>query len=645
MKRILTLGLAVAALATAAGLRAIDRQQPAAPPSGLLMGVIVDAADARPVPDATVTLAGLPSPVEVVTDSEGRFVFMDLPRGTFTLTAFKPGYSQGAFGRRRPNGSMQPVTLTDAERLGDLRIPIWKLGVITGRIVDEAGEPLIGVSVTTLQRTVVAGNRRFTPGPRTRTDDRGIYRISSLTPGDYAVVVASTQATMPLSIVDIFQQQRAPIARPGESSFARDLQMTVSASDFALFERHSASRVGTLAFLSTGGGVLAGTAPPFSADGRAYVYPTRFYPAASTAADAGIITLRSGEERTNVDLQLTPVPTSRVSGVVTGPDGPVVAALSLVPDTEDLSTSIGFETATTMSDASGRFTFIGVPPGRHHLRAVWISVPVGGGGSRGAPPPPKQPAPPAPPLSDLGGYTLWAAQPITVGVTDVNDLAVTMRPGFRLGGRAQFVGATARPAPDVIRRMSATLDPADGKPLPSSIIGRGQFDENGRLTTYQLPPGRYYIRINNAPAGWMLKSAVANGRDISNLPVTLDRDVPSAAITLTDRPASLAGQVHTTQGAPDAAATVLLFPSDTTLWSDTGGFPRKLREVRVGRDGRFRVTDLPPGDYLAVAIPEESSENWQDRAVLQALARLATAFALTDGEARSLTLVTAMVKR
>ena len=639
-----SIGLAVAATALAAGLRAVSAQQ-AVPPTALLMGVIVDAADSRPVPEATVTLAGLTSPIDVVTDAEGRFVFMDLPKGTFTITATKPGYAQGALGRRRPNGAQQVITIADAERIGELRVPIWKLAVITGRVVDEAGEPLIGVSVSALQRTVLAGNRTFTPGPRIRTDDRGIYRLASLTPGDYVVVVASTQATMPVSVVDMFMQQRAPVAKPGESSFSRDLQMTVAPERFNMFERHTSARLGTLAFLSTGGGVLAGTAPPPSADGRMHVYPSRSYPAASTAAEAGIVSVRSGEERTNVDFQLTLVPTSRVSGVVTGPDGPLVAALSLVPDTEDLFTSIGFETATTMSDSSGRFTFIGVPPGRHHLRAVWLSVPVGGGGSRGAPPPPKQPVAPAPPLSDLGGYTLWAAQTINVGATDVNDLAITMRPGFRLGGRAEFAGTSARPAPDMIRRMSATLDPADGRPLPSSIIGRGQFDENGRLSTYQLPPGRYYLRLNGAPPGWMLKHAVVNGRDVSNLPVTLDRDIPVVAIALTDRLASLSGQVNNSQGSFDATATVLLFPSDPTLWSDTGGFPRKLREVRVGRDGRFRVTDLPPGDYLAIAIPDESSENWQDRAVLQVLSRQATAFALADGESRSLTLMTAVVKR
>ena len=74
-------------------------------PTALLMGVIVDPLDNQPVPDAEVKLGGTPTPVGttvVLTDNEGRFVFMDLPKGVYTITATKPGYAEGAHGRRRP---------------------------------------------------------------------------------------------------------------------------------------------------------------------------------------------------------------------------------------------------------------------------------------------------------------------------------------------------------------------------------------------------------------------------------------------------------------------------------------------------------------------------------------------------------------
>jgi hypothetical protein len=244
------------------------------------------------------------------------------------------------------------------------------------------------------------------------------------------------------------------------------------------------------------------------------------------------------------------------------------------------------------------------------------------------------------PLSALGGFTWWATQTITVGATDIPDLTIAVRAGFRLSGQAEFSGVKAAPSPDLVRRMSATLDPADGRPLVSSTMGRGQFDDGGRLSTYELPPGRYYLRINNPPLGWALKGAIVSGRDISNVPVMLDRDVTGVVISFTDRPSSLAGQVSALSGAPDGSATVLVFPSDPAAWTDTGDFPRRLQAIRVDRNGSYRIVGLAPGEYFAIAIPEEASANWQDPSALKSMATLATRFAIADGESRTLSLRT-----
>jgi hypothetical protein len=352
--------------------------------------------------------------------------------------------------------------------------------------------------------------------------------------------------------------------------------------------------------------------------------------------------VKSGDEHPAVDLQLKLVATSMVSGTVTGPNGPAMVALSLMPESDDLSSEFGFETATTVSDATGRFTFVGVPPGRYQLRGAWAQVPVGAAGSRGAAAPrtPVGEAPKPAPLPSLGGFTYWAAQTIAVGDTDINSLAITVRNGYRLSGKAEFVGTAPQPRPEVIRRMTATLDAADARPLISVTVGRGQFDDNGQLSTYQLPPGRYYLRINTPPPGWTLKGATYNGRDISNVPVMLDRDVTGITVTFTDRPASLSGQVTNASGQPDSSATVLVFPSDSAAWTDTGDFPRHIRAVRVDRDGRYQTVGLPAGDYLVAAIPDEATANWQDAAVLRSLARVATSVTIADGDSKSMSLRT-----
>lgn len=619
-------------------------------PTGLLMGVVVDALDNQPIPHSEVTLGGAPPTARntrVLTDAEGRFVFMDLPGGVYTLTATKAGYAEGAHGRRRPLGLSQSVTLADAARIGDIKIPLWKFAAITGRVSDEAGEPMVGIAVQVLRRTVIAGKQKLTPGAIAFTDDRGIYRIASLTPGEYAAVVPSTQASAPQSVVDLFAQLRVTPAKPGEPTLSRDLSFSGGSDALNQFQRNNGTRVGAMAFVSSGAGVRAGVAPA-PGDGRIHVYPTTFYPSGATSAEAMLITVASGEERAGVDVQVVLVPTSRVSGTVIGPDGPALASLSLVRDSDDLSTDAGLEVATTFSDREGRFTFLGVPEGRYSLRAIWANVPATGTGSRGAPPPARPQgggAPPTAPRPALGGFTLWATQTLEVGNTDIGDVAITLNHGFRVSGRAEFVTATPQPLPDELRRMTVTFDPADARPQVSATIGRGQFDESGFLSSYQMPPGRYYVRVQTAPPGWTFKSAMLNGRDISNEPVMLDRDVANLMVTFTDAPATLSGQVQDASGVPDTSATVLVFPADAAAWVDYGNFPRRLREVRVGLDGHYRTTGLPPGDYLVVAVPDESTANWQDPTVLRALAREAAAVVIADGESRALTLRTAVVQR
>jgi hypothetical protein len=628
----------LAALASAGG----HAQTSATPSTGLLMGVIVDSVTEQPAANAQVVLGGAVSGVgniNVLTDAEGRFVFLDLPSGTYTLTVTKAGYADGAYGRRRPGGRTQTLALATAERIGDIKIPIWKHAVITGTIRDEFGEPMVNVPVRVLIPTVIAGRPRMAPGPVARTDDRGVYRIRSLTPGDYAVVVPSTQTTAPQSVIDQWARGRG--SSPGD--LGRDLSFSGASDALNLLGRPDASipKVGSLAFASASGNMRTAVSLR-SVNGRLFVYPTQYFPGAMSAAQATLINVRSGEERAGVDVQLRTVATSRVAGTVTGPSGPLIAAMTLVPDPSELSTDAGLETARTLSDAEGRFTFLGVPPGRYQLRAIRAEIPPNPGVSRGAPPPTPRPATKGPPPPTLPGYTLSATQSIAVDSSDIGDLVVAVRPGFRISGRAEFSGATP-PDPELVRRMSAAFDPADARPLVTTIIGRGQFQDDGQLWSYQLTPGRYYLRINNPPIGWTLKSAMWNGRDISNVPLELDRDVDGVVITFTNRPSAVSGQVQNVAGAPDASATVLIFPAESGSWVDYGDLPPRLRAVRVDKDGRYVATGFPAGNYLVAAIAEEASAHWQDPKTLQALARVATAITLADGESRQVGLKTLTV--
>jgi hypothetical protein len=130
---------------------------PAAKPGGLITGQVVDARGDG-VANAVVTLNGglqqvaltiqvgdIPGgPRRTLTSGDGRFVFFDLPAGSYSMEASKPGFLPGAFGRRRFGGPAQSLELAEAELESQVRIPIWEYASISGRIVDEAGEPAVG---------------------------------------------------------------------------------------------------------------------------------------------------------------------------------------------------------------------------------------------------------------------------------------------------------------------------------------------------------------------------------------------------------------------------------------------------------------------------------------------------------------------
>jgi hypothetical protein len=651
--------LAAMALAVTVQARGLARQNPASSPAGqsdqpmtgtgLLMGTVVDSANDQPVSGSLVMLGAGITPMSslvnpqfsqetlsganllVLTDAQGRFVFSDLPKATYTISVSKAGYTNGAYGRRRVLGPPQLLPLADGERIGDLKIPIWKNATITGTITDEAGEPMVDVSVRILLRTLVAGKRALGPGGIVRTDDRGFYRVASLTPGEYVIAVPSTQVSAPGSIVDLYRSAQASGTM---ADFSRAFSGVNSLMNVVVASR--GFTIGGIAFQSSMGamgGSPAAVAPEPSGDGRISVYPTQYYPAALTAGLATVIRLGSGEQRSGVDLQLKLVPTSRVSGTVTSGEGPLSVDLSLVPSGDDVSTDANFETATTLSDAAGAFTFLGVPSGQYVLRVLRVPplTPPVANGAIG----PSVPTTP----------TLWATVPISVERSDVQDVAVSLHGGFRVSGRMEFDDEAKKPLPDQVRRILATFDPADGRPPGVFNMVQGRFDADGRLSSYELVPGKYFLRINNPPAGWTLKSAMFDGHDISNVPLSLDGDVSGVVITFTDRVSEINGSVQRGAGAKDAGATVLIFPAESTSWTDYGANPRRLRSVRADKDGVYRATGLPAGNYLVIAVSDESVNNWQDPASLQALARLATTVRLADGETRSQDLKTVMVPR
>ncbi len=578
-------------------LRASAQDAPAR--NGAIAGQVVDAATGRPVSAAMVSIAGtgltvnpIDGPrgqrVPLLTASDGRFVFTGLADGTYTITAAKGGYAQGASGRRRPGGASQAVVIDATQRTRDVQIRVWKNGAIGGTVIDEAGEPVIGVSVRLLARA--SGSRRFEVyGAAAQTDDRGAYRFSNLPLGDYLVVALAPSMSLKTSVFE-----------------------NVASSGRATSEVAAAFVGGSMLALELGDAAFAlprdAAVPPPPVNGRLQIYPPTFHPAAPTAAQAAVISLPSGEERTSIDIQLSPVPSSRVSGFVIDANGPAdMLPVRLVPAG---STDVPGDlvAAGAVTDATGAFVFLGVVPGQYSLRASNN-------------------------LNRAGPQSGWLDLPLTVN-GDVEGIAATLSPPLRIRVRLQFEGSSIPPAA-VSDRFTAppfSLEPAAGGP---AVSGSSASAADHAVTFSGYPPGRYRVRVANSPQGWMFKGAMLNGVDVSEIPFELTKDVDDLVLTFTDRWSGLSGAV---QGAGAEEAAVIVFTTDTQMWTAAGPSSRRFKMARPSSSGEFSVSSLPPGEYYAVAVREEDAADWRDPALLDALARVAARVTIIEGEHRTVDL-------
>ncbi|HKO44011.1 MAG TPA: carboxypeptidase-like regulatory domain-containing protein [Pyrinomonadaceae bacterium] len=121
------------------------------------------------------------------TDQEGNYRIDGLPAGSFRLSPVTLPYAlEGSHGVPEMRG--QTINVVDGEAVDRVDFKLVRGGVITGRITDVDGNPVIGEQVGVHGSNVRSESWSF-ENPRNRTDDRGIYRIFGLAAGEYRVSV------------------------------------------------------------------------------------------------------------------------------------------------------------------------------------------------------------------------------------------------------------------------------------------------------------------------------------------------------------------------------------------------------------------------------------------------------------------------
>ncbi len=306
----------------------IQRAQPrdATPVAGgtaAIVGRVTNLETSGPLQRAVIriTSPALSSERRVSTNSDGRYEVRDLPAGDYSLKAERTGYLTLAYGQRRPGEAGRPLQVGEGRTVKAIDFALPRLGVISGRIVDEIGEPIAKVSVWAMQFGRHRGVRRLIPfvvleeccfpGGHAMTDESGQYSLV-LPPGEF-MVMGQSRETWPL--------ESDPM--------------------------------------------------------QVFSYPASFYPGVIEPTQAQRIKLAVGQEVGSIDFALVPARTARVSGTVVNAAGTPVANEPVALWQEIMGPQGGEEFAPNTAETAfdGRFSVNNVQTGDYLLVARSAGAP------------------------------------------------------------------------------------------------------------------------------------------------------------------------------------------------------------------------------------------------------------------------------
>jgi protocatechuate 3,4-dioxygenase beta subunit len=403
-----------------------DAQRPVAPEgTAVIAGRVLAADSGRPLKRARVMVfapGGRGGRAHAATTDElGRYRVDALPAGTYTVSATKTGYVDSQYGQRRAALGGTPIELADAQQLANVDLRLQRGGVITGRILDEDGEPLARATVTVLRYQYLRGQKQLMPAGADLSDDRGAFRIFGLPPGEYLV---SATATGPGRII-------APLI---EAAGGRGLAI----------RSITVGRGG-----GPGGGRGFVEEEPESTG-----YAPTYYPGAITSADAARLRLAAAQELAGLDFQLQLVPLATIRGTVAEARGNVI----LVP--EDGVGGLLAQGLRAPVQADGSWMIRNVPPGKYTAVAIW---------EQGL----------------FGSETSSAMQPLTISGSDLVVALVPVKGARIVGNVTfESSGAPTPATYDGFRVNAVPLDNMIMLPRtsrPAEVQGNGVFELTGLI--------------------------------------------------------------------------------------------------------------------------------------------------------------------
>ena len=526
------------------------------PVGGAIHGRVLDAATQTPLKNARVQATSADGVVmrTVLTDGEGRFAYPSLPSGSYRIIAAKSGYVTRALRSRDFRDPGTPVQVHRDADTQELELHLPKAVAISGRIVDERGDPIIGMKVSAEMVTSDANGvvSAFTAASAD-LDDRGEYRLFGLPEGRFAVKVVVSQVVL----------------GPGGTPVPGNVTLTVNAVS---------GRIN-----------LPGTA-----------VSSFYYPGVPTAAESQTITLSSGDERASIDFTVPAMPprswmslpgnrrvdwrqgTGTIRGRITGGDGRAVPAVPvrLVGHYPGVPPS-------TVTDADGVYEFSGLPSTTARVVAERSGFLNAEYGQRR--------------FSEPG-------EPIVLRPGESRErIDITLRKPGAIDGRVfdhngePLEGAT-------VHVFQARFESGRARLVDAGGLGTHRTDDRGRYRIYGLKPGTYIV---SASIGQMSSShaladvagyastyfpGTPNPGDAQWVGVDVAENLTGIDVTLSPVPTARVAGIRLTEAGQPAGGTITLTPSRRS-----GSIAPTPVGARTQADGRFEFPNVPPGEYVLQA--------------------------------------------
>jgi hypothetical protein len=442
------------------------------------------------------------------TDATGAYEFTEVRAGRYTISASKGSYVNVSYGQQRPTDAPKPLQILDNQTVERVDLTLPPGCVITGRVVDEYGEPAPEIQVAAQRYQFIQGQRRLMPAGRTvSTNDIGEFRLFGIPPGQYYIS--------------------------------------------ATWRNQNAMN------------------PAASADDRT-AYAPMYFPGTTNANEAQRVTLAAAQELNDLVMALQPMKATRVTGTATGADGkPMAPAMVMAGQSSGFGYSMN---SGGQVRPDGTFTITGLAPGEYTLRVQRMGGPgldpesamttitatgedisdvhlvgakpstatgrliVDPAAAQSLPPTlmitafsvPNGgiPAPPPPPARVADDYTFelkampglvrivlgggfggplagWTIRSVRLNGVDVTDAGVDVKPNQDISGLeveltnklTTISGLVTNARGEAVKDYSAVVFSQDRERWTgtSRYQGTGRPDQDGRFKITGLPPGEYYV--------------------------------------------------------------------------------------------------------------------------------------------------------